>query len=182
MIGLAVALAAGPLAVSAQNAPSGAAVTVPPGSTNSAARNPVRLASLAGGGLDFRVLSVLDEKQRASLAGILQQARPRIAELETQIRLGRNQLLEAELKSPYNEAAVRQAAAGLARTETDLAVQRARMLSEMQPPLTTEQVQQIKNPPRPNIVREGQVARPSRIRGQQATPSNPGATPSEKAP
>lgn len=172
---------AGFFSAAAQNAAVRPAAATAAGSTNSAARNPVRLANMVGAGLDFRVISVLDEQQRASLTRILQEARPRIAELEAQLRIGRNQLMEAELKSPYNEAAVRQAAAILAKTESDLAVQRAKMISEIQPPLTAEQFQQIKSPPRPTIVREGEAARPSRIRGQQATPSAPGKTPSEKA-
>lgn len=175
------AIAAGSLTAAAQNAPVRPAAANAAGSTNSATRNPVRLANLVGAGLDFRVISVLDEQQRASLTRILQEARPRIAELDGQLRLGRNQLMEAELKSPYNEATVRQAAATLAKTESDLAVQRAKMISEVQPPLTAEQIQQIKNPPRPTVVRDGQAARPSRIRGQQATPSTPGAAPAEKA-
>ncbi|HEX4265254.1 MAG TPA: periplasmic heavy metal sensor [Verrucomicrobiae bacterium] len=119
----------------------GANVQRPPASTGvSAAQNPaVGGVSLGGPG------GVLNEEQRASYQAALRAAHGEVMELDAKLRLARQEVLNTSLTGKFDENAVREKAFAAARIEAELAVIRARAFSQVQPPLSAEQIEKIKN-------------------------------------
>ena len=91
------------------------------------------------------VLSVLTDEQRASMEQALQAQREKMRELNLKLRDARREMLLAGLDGKFDEAAVRKQAMAVAKLEAELAVLRAKALSQIQPPLTPGQIEKIRN-------------------------------------
>ena len=91
------------------------------------------------------VLGVLTEEQRASFERAMQAHREQSRELNARLREARRELMLAGVDGKFDEAAVRKQALAVANLEAELAVQRARAFSQIQPPLTHEQIQRIRS-------------------------------------
>jgi Spy/CpxP family protein refolding chaperone len=104
------------------------------------------------------VSRVLTTQQRQSLQQIIEGQRDQIRPLVDKLQTSRQAMLNQVIGSTFNENLVRQDAAQSASAEVDLTVIFARALSHMQPPLSAQQVAQIKNfsPGRLKEARKGQ--------------------------
>lgn len=102
----------------------------------------------AEGGLG-RVLMVLTPEQRQSLREVSEGDRQKVRELQEQLREARKAAAEAGIASEFNESALREKLEAAAKLDTELAILRARALSKIEPPLSSEQIERIKNPPPP---------------------------------
>ena len=93
------------------------------------------------------IFNVLTDEQRASMEQLLQGQREKMREMEMKTREARQQLFEAALSGKFDEETVRKQASVLAGLETEMTVVRAKALSQLQPPLSPEQIERIKNAP-----------------------------------
>jgi len=94
----------------------------------------------------FPVLGrLLTDDQRQSLRGILQADHAQLQPLEKAVRTSRQALLNQITSGQFDETLVRQYADQSAKAETELTVLFAKALSQMQPPLTDQQVKQLRN-------------------------------------
>jgi hypothetical protein len=107
---------------------------------------PAAAANRSGADLD-RIYRVLTPEQRASARAASQADAAPMRELETKLRDARKAALDAALDRPFDETTLRQKLESAAKLEVDWMVLRARSLSKIKPPLTAEQIDQIKNPP-----------------------------------
>lgn len=89
--------------------------------------------------------NVLTDEQRASFRQAMDAQREKMRDVETRLRAARRQLLEAGLDGTFDEGAVRKQALGVASLEAEIAVIRAKALSQLQPPLSPEQIEKVKN-------------------------------------
>jgi len=90
---------------------------------------------------------VLTEDQRESMRAIMASQREIMRELQDKMRSARQELLKASLSDKFDEDLVRTKALAVAKLEADLTVLRAKAMSQVQPPLSEEQIAQIMNPP-----------------------------------
>ena len=90
---------------------------------------------------------VLTEDQRESIRSIMASQREAMREIQEKMRVARKELLKVSLADTFDEEAVRAKAMAVAKLEADLTVLRAKVLSQVQPPLSDEQVEQIMNAP-----------------------------------
>ncbi|HEY3760849.1 MAG TPA: periplasmic heavy metal sensor [Verrucomicrobiae bacterium] len=88
---------------------------------------------------------VLTDAQRESLRAVLASQYAQIQPLEKKMRASRQALLDQIAGGNFNEDAAHQAAQTSADAEVELTVIYARALSQMTPPLSADQIQQIKN-------------------------------------
>ena len=102
---------------------------------------------MGGAGGIARILMVLTPEQRESMRATAEADREKTRELEEKIRDARKAALEATLEKKFNEEALRQKLEAAAKIETELTVLRAKALSKVEPPLSEEQIEKIKNPP-----------------------------------
>lgn len=86
----------------------------------------------------------LSETQKRQIASILKSNHDALKNGIAQVVQKRGALLDAIHSDAYNEAAVRQAAQSVAATQEELAVLRARVLSEVKSVLTAEQLAVVK--------------------------------------
>jgi Spy/CpxP family protein refolding chaperone len=107
------------------------------------------------------VMSVLTEEQRASFMQALQAQREKIRELEVKLRSARQELLAAGLDGKFDEDAVRKQAMAVANLEAEMDVLRAKAISQVQPPITPDQIEKIKSAT-PNL-----PGRAAAMRGQR---------------
>jgi Spy/CpxP family protein refolding chaperone len=112
---------------------------------------------------------VLTEDQRESMRSIMASQRDAMQETQEKMRVARKELLKATLADHFDEAVVRAKAMAVAKLEADLTVLRAKALSQVQPPLSDAQIEQILNAsqerlqpgePRPNERRGERQPRP----------------------
>lgn len=89
-------------------------------------------------------IGVLTDQQRASYETALKAERDKMLALETKLRAARQELLETSLDSKFDEAVIRRKAMAAASLEAELAVLRIKAFSQVQPPLTPEEIQKIK--------------------------------------
>lgn len=94
-----------------------------------------------------RIAMVLTPEQRESMRTASEADREKTRELEEKIRDARKAALEATLEKNFNEDALRKKLDVAAKLDTELMLLRAKALSKIEPPLSDEQIQQIKNPP-----------------------------------
>jgi len=106
-----------------------------------------------------RVLESLTDEQRASFRSAMAGQRDQVRDLESQIAAARRDLLEASLAAKFDEAAVRQKAAAAADLEVDLNVLRAKAFSQIQPPLSADQLAKIRSAEPPTASDTVQPAR-----------------------
>lgn len=105
-----------------------------------------RLQALAPRG-DFAAFRVLTEEQRASLRQTMQNQREQMRGFEEKLRLARKEMIATGLAEKFDEDAVRRQALEVGKLEAELTVLRAKALAQVKPPLSAEQIEQIKNPP-----------------------------------
>jgi Spy/CpxP family protein refolding chaperone len=98
-----------------------------------------------------RVLSVLTEEQRASMREAMAGDREKVRELEQKIRESRKELFELGLREKFDEAAVREKAAAVAKLDAEMMVLRVKAISKVRPPLTHEQIEKIRNSSGPEM-------------------------------
>ena len=116
-------------------------------------------------------MGVLTDEQRASYEAALNKEHGLMVELQNRLRVARQDFVEASVGQAFDENLLRQKAIAATRLEAEMAVLRARALSQVQPPLTQEQIQKIKaNQPGP--------VRPFRQGGgvNQRLPATPAST------
>jgi Spy/CpxP family protein refolding chaperone len=89
-------------------------------------------------------IGVLTDQQRTSYEAAMQRLRGRMQELQAQLRVARQDFVVASVDQKFDENAMRQKAVAAYRPEVEMAVLRAKALSEVQPPLTPEQIERIK--------------------------------------
>jgi Spy/CpxP family protein refolding chaperone len=124
--------------------------------------------NMQGGGMAGFALGgpvgVLTDEQRVSYQAAMARQRGRMLELEAQMRIARQDFVAASVDQKFDENAMRQKAMAAYRPEAEMAVLRAKAMSEVQPPLTAEQIEKIKaNQPGP--------VRPLRPRQQLENPA-----------
>jgi Spy/CpxP family protein refolding chaperone len=88
---------------------------------------------------------VLTVQQRQSFQQILEAQRAQIRPLVEKLQASRQAMLNQAFSGNFNEGVVRQYAAQSANAEADLSVIFAKALSQMQPPLSAQQIAQLKN-------------------------------------
>jgi len=132
-------LIAVPIASTAQPsnapAPSTRLQRLPPGIVQGAGVNGFALGGPVG---------VLTDEQRASYEAALGKERGLMLELRNRLEAARQDFLETSVDQKFDEKLFRQKALAAARIEAEMAVVRAKAMSEVQPPLTPEQIQKIK--------------------------------------
>jgi Spy/CpxP family protein refolding chaperone len=155
-----------PLVVAAQstNAPEGAPRQRPPGGS----QNP-NISGIAIGG----PVGVLTDQQRASYEAALGRQRELMMRLQAQLRAAREDFTAASVDQKFDENVMRQKALAASRLEAEMAVIRARAMSEVQPPLTPEQIQKIKSN-QPGPMRPYQVQQRRQL--EQSAPHASGST------
>jgi Spy/CpxP family protein refolding chaperone len=99
----------------------------------------------AGDRLFPALTRVLTDAQRESLRTTLESQSAQIQSLERTMRTSRQALLDEITGGNFDEAAARQNAQASASAEADLTVIYAKALSQMNPPLSAEQIGQIKS-------------------------------------
>ena len=106
------------------------------------------------------VANVFTEDQRASFRKAMEEQRETVRDLETKLHDARGKLFTQGLDGKFDEAAVRSQALAVATLEAEMSVARARALSQIQPPLSAEQLTKIKtgisNAPRRGDSRMGE--------------------------
>lgn len=88
---------------------------------------------------------VLTDAQRKSFHAALASQFQKIPPLEEKMRSSRLALLDEIAGGKFDEAAARQSAQDSAQAEAELTVIIAKALSQMQPPLSAQQIEQLKN-------------------------------------
>jgi Spy/CpxP family protein refolding chaperone len=89
-------------------------------------------------------VGVLTDQQRASYMAAMKNERPRLAELQAKVLAARQDMLVTSVTGKFDENVMREKALVAARIEAEMAVIRAKVFSQVQPPLTPEQVEKIK--------------------------------------
>jgi Spy/CpxP family protein refolding chaperone len=113
-----------------------------------------------GAGIE-RIAAVLTPEQRDSLREVTIENRQQMTAIENKIRDARKAALDAALESPINDADLRAKLDAVAKLEAEIAFLRVKSFAKMEPPLSDEQKQQIKNPPQMNdAARAPQLRRP----------------------
>ena len=112
-----------------------------------AGRQGMQRPGMAAGGGAGRLLTVLTPEQRQSLREANEENRDQTRDLQEKLREARKAVAEASFAGEFNEAALREKLEAAAKLDTELAIIRARALSQIDPPLSPEQLEQIKNPP-----------------------------------
>lgn len=122
-------------------------------------------AAPGGGGDRYfpMVNRVLTASQRQALFQILGAQRERIRTLEESIRASRQAMLNQVAAGKFDENLIRKYAMQSAEAEADVTVIFARALSQMKPPLSPQQIAQIRNfePGRFREARRGSDAPPA---------------------
>ena len=90
-------------------------------------------------------VGAMTDAQRASYQASLRAMHGQMAELEAKLRAAREDVLNTTLTTKFDENVIREKALAAARIEAELAVIRAKALSQVQPPLTAEQIEKIKS-------------------------------------
>ena len=98
------------------------------------------------GGIE-RVFMVLTPEQRESVRKAAEADRDKVRDLEEKLRDARKAAMESAIGKDFNEVTLRQKLEAAAKLDTELTVLRARTLAKVEPPLSDEQIERIKNPP-----------------------------------
>jgi Spy/CpxP family protein refolding chaperone len=123
-----------------------------------------------GGGLPLRALE-LTEAQRAQVQQLVQQHREATRALVERAQAARAAERQAMEAIPFNESQIRAATSATAEIEADLAVQQARLQSEIHGLLTAEQQQRLQKIRADREARmKERLARPRQRGPRQARP------------
>jgi Spy/CpxP family protein refolding chaperone len=99
-----------------------------------------KIAGVAVGG----PIGVLTDQQRESYETIMRGLRGQLFELDSKLRAARQDLLNTSVGAKFDEKVVREKAFAAARIEAELTVLRIKAYSELQPPLSPEQIAKVK--------------------------------------
>jgi len=108
--------------------------------------------SRMGGDIE-RIAMVLTPEQREFVRKSNEENREKTRDLEEKVRVARRAVLDATLDKKFDEAALRQKLDAAAKLDIDLMVIRAKAFSKMEPPLSDEQIEKIKNQPMGDMAR-----------------------------
>ena len=125
-----------------------------------------------------RFFGVLTPDQRASLREAIEDQRAQAGDLEQQLHAARVDLFMATVAEKFDEDAVRQKSAALAKLEAKRNFLFAKAVSQMRPRLTDEQIDKIKNP---GPIEPGEGQAPPRPR-HPLTPHDDNGLPPKDAP
>jgi Spy/CpxP family protein refolding chaperone len=96
---------------------------------------------------------VLTEEQRTSYRALMKAASGQLMELNSKLVAANHDILVTSVTGTFDENLMHEKALVAARIQADMVVLRAKIFSEVQPPLTPEQAEKIKSgqtaPPRP---------------------------------
>jgi hypothetical protein len=106
---------------------------------------------LPGGAARFafgpdRLFGLLTPEQRASLRDAASDERGKMRVVEEKLRDARRVLYQTALLDKFDEGTVRQKAKAVAELDAELTVMRLKILSQVKPPLTAEQLQKLAAP------------------------------------
>jgi Spy/CpxP family protein refolding chaperone len=127
-------------------------------------------------------VAVLDDQQRASYESIMNGQRGRLAELQSKLRAARQDLVATSVDQKFDENVIRQKALVIARIDAEMTVLRIKVFSQVQPPLTPEQIAKVKTgEPGPiHTVGQQQVERAQRRQTSAGTNYNDNGLPPKK--
>lgn len=110
----------------------------------------------------MRFREILNEKQVASLREKLEASRESMNEIGKKILEKRRGMMGLVLAQPTDKKAIRAAFKELAKLESEVAIMRSEMIASIKPPLSEEQVEQLKQPPprRPQGRTQGRPQQP----------------------
>lgn len=103
---------------------------------------------------------VLTDDQKASLRTAMESRGDQMRDIEDKLRAAHRELLKAAMMEKFDEDSVRAKATEVSKLDIELAVLRAKAFSEMQPPLSPDQIQQLRR--MPGRDGEGRPPRPTR--------------------
>jgi len=89
-------------------------------------------------------VGVPDDQQRESYFAAMNRQRAQMIELEAKLRIAREDFVATSVDQKFDENVMREKAMAAYRIEAEMAVLRAKAMSEVQPPLTAEQIEKIK--------------------------------------
>jgi Spy/CpxP family protein refolding chaperone len=95
--------------------------------------------------MDSAVFGVLTPEQRGSIVRVLQEQQPKAREIQTRLRIVRQEMVSTALSGQFDDDAVRKLALEVANLEAELTVQRMKALSQVLPSLSPDQVEKIRN-------------------------------------
>ena len=110
---------------------------------------------------------VLTEEQRESMRTIMASQREEMRGIQEKMRAARKELLQASMADKFDEDLVRTKALAVAKLEAELTVLRAKAMSQVQPPLSDEQIEKIMNPPQDRMQSRDGEPRPGERRGDR---------------
>jgi Spy/CpxP family protein refolding chaperone len=113
----------------------------------------------------MRFRSILSDEQGASLREKMEASRESMSEFGKKILEKRRGMMGLILAQPVDKKAIRAAFKELAKMESEIAIMRAEMIAAIKPPLSKEQLEKLKQPPR------RPQGRPQQARPQQGRPS-----------
>ena len=113
----------------------------------------------------MRFRSILSEEQGQSLREKAEASRESMSELGKKILEKRRGMMGLILAQPVDKKAIRAAFKELAKMEGEIAILRAEMIAAIKPPLSKEQLEKLKQPPR------RPQGRPQQTRPQPGRPS-----------
>jgi len=108
--------------------------------------------SRLGGDIE-RIAMVLTPEQREFMRKSIDENREKTRDLEEKVRAARKAVLDATLDKKFDETVLRQKLEAAAKLDIDFMVIRAKALSKVEPPLTDEQINRIKNQPMGEMMR-----------------------------
>jgi len=120
----------------------------PPAGEGRPPRQPQGFQPGAGfrGGQGPMMEQVLTEDQRLSMRQALEGQREKTRALQEKIRDARKAMMTAALTEDFNASVVQAKALEVAKLEAEMTVLRLKALAEVQPALSTEQLEKIMNP------------------------------------
>jgi Spy/CpxP family protein refolding chaperone len=101
---------------------------------------------MGGAGQMARIFTILTPEQRESLRDATETDREKMRDLQEKLRDARKAAAEAGFAKKFDEAALREKLDAANKLDTELAIMRARALSNIEPPLTDEQIEKLKSP------------------------------------
>jgi Spy/CpxP family protein refolding chaperone len=113
-----------------------------------------------GGGFE-RIFAVLTEEQRASFRRAMEGQRESARRLEEKSAEARRELFEAALVDKFAEARVREKVKALADVDADLTMIRIGAFSKIEPSLSAQQLEKLRNP---GAMDSGDAPEPARKR------------------
>jgi Spy/CpxP family protein refolding chaperone len=139
------------------------------------------MANRFGPGFE-RLLAILTEEQKSSLRDSMNDQREKSRELEMRALRARKELFEASIAQNFDEEAVRQKATAAGKVEAELMVVRAKALSRVRPPISPDQLEQLRQGFPGNLEPSGErPRRPQPPRDENGLPPKD-APPRESSP